>query len=144
LDDWQEDFAAAREAIDRQKRPPPFRSIVVYAWNEFTEGGWMAPTWSDPSDRMARLRAAIGRDRQQSDVKLRFPSDITVSNCPVRTAPRTEAQARIACARPPEPQFRPWPCPPGMRVASDLALAPSGLERRVWPGSWVERECVSG
>ena len=59
-------FAAhVRDAIDwMDKHPdetPAERLAVIYAWNEFGEGGYIAPTKGDPEGKYLKaLRAAVG------------------------------------------------------------------------------------
>lgn len=36
-------------------------SVLIYAWNEFDEGGWIAPTQHDGDDRLRAVREATGR-----------------------------------------------------------------------------------
>jgi hypothetical protein len=120
----------------------PFNSVLVYAWNEFTEGGWMAPTKAEGGRRMADLRAAIGRNRPMPDLSLTFPAAMPIETCPVRTSglPRDDAIRR--CTTTPVDAI-PWPCPAGTRLAGDRIRAPGGLEARLWEGGWHDRRCVS-
>ena len=139
--EWSEAFRAAGQAVAEQGSGVPFRSVVVYAWNEFTEGGWMAPTWSEGAQRMNDLRAAIGRDRKMPPVELRFPANVDNAACPLRTAARPLDAVTQGCSTAPARQFMEWPCPAGMRAGQDSVSAPTGLERLVWPGGWVNRKC---
>jgi hypothetical protein len=52
--------ALLRDAVTWNEQHPqanPAAAVLIYAWNEFDEGGWLAPTLSEGD---ARLRA-IGR-----------------------------------------------------------------------------------
>ena len=51
--------AGMRQAM----RPTPgaaFQSVLVYAWNEFDEGGWLAPTLGEGNARLDAVRRAVG------------------------------------------------------------------------------------
>lgn len=94
----------ARAAAFARQRPVPFRTITVYAWNEFTEGGWMAPTQGDGARWMSLLRQAIGRQRT-AEIKLSWP---------VRDCEGLAADRRTICLAAQEASR--WPCPPGSRA----------------------------
>jgi hypothetical protein len=70
--DWNARNAALRHAQDRptppgQGRPEPRRgaaaaeanAVLIYAWNESGEGGWLVPTLSEGSARIAALRKVL-------------------------------------------------------------------------------------
>jgi hypothetical protein len=38
----------------------PAQSAIVYAWNEFDEGGWLAPTLSEGTARLDAIRDMLG------------------------------------------------------------------------------------
>ena len=82
-EDLRQYFRDASQPPDSGQTKSGFRTIVVYAWNEFTEGGWMAPTEGDLPSWMNDLRIAIGRNRALTDVELSWPSTLSVSNCPM-------------------------------------------------------------
>lgn len=147
---WCAEASAAelRQAFDEATRlatrpgaNPAFRSIVVYAWNEFTEGGWMAPDGADGPSRMARMRQAIGRQPLPKPVTLNFPSPVPIGGCPVRTTARHLEPTLAACTATPQAVAPAWPCPVGTSVASDRVRAPSGFERAIWSEAWTTRVC---
>lgn len=43
---------------------PDFPSVMFYAWNEYSEGGWLAPTKGEGDRRLRALKAGI-RDAEQ-------------------------------------------------------------------------------
>ena len=51
--------SAATVFVDLNTAATPARSILIYAWNEYDEGGWLAPTLSDGSARLDAIRAAL-------------------------------------------------------------------------------------
>lgn len=115
----------------------PFRSILIYAWNEWAEGGWMAPNISDGSQRLALLYNAIGRKRRIPPIELAWPDAPVPKECSPRTA-----------NKPPSPSCRndlatgaEWPCPPSMKVKPVTIRAPSGFESLLWPGGWRHKLC---
>ncbi len=49
-------------ALQRARRTPRSGSVVLaYAWNEFDEGGWLAPTLGEGGARLGAIRKAIDR-----------------------------------------------------------------------------------
>ena len=39
----------------------PARSVLIYAWNEYDEGGWIAPMLDDGTARLDAIRAVLPR-----------------------------------------------------------------------------------
>jgi len=133
-------FNSARAAAAQIPAEAPFHSIVVYAWNEFTEGGWLAPTWDNPH-RPDTVRRAIATNRPMDTIRLTFPEPVEFDECPIRSTGRS--LKRIAdCRRAVLHPAPPWPCPPGTGVGEERVRAPSGLEARVWNGGWRDRTCI--
>lgn len=118
----------------------PFPTIVVYAWNEYAEGGWMAPNLEDGSTWLADQRSAIGRNRRLGPVELTWPLPIESATCPLRTAEKPRQRVEAGCSPPPPPANN-WPCPPGTNLTSDRIRAPSGYESMIWSGGWNSRTC---
>jgi hypothetical protein len=132
-------FDAAKLAAVRVKQP--FSSILVYAWNEFTEGGWLAPTWGEEQTRMQDVRSAIGRNRVPHEVVLRFPDIIEPETCPVQMTAKPREGVLQRCSVFPAGVAPSWPCPPGTSVEHELVRGPTGLEAALWPGAWRMRFC---
>lgn len=135
-------FRDAAVAASAQPAAVPFRSILVYAWNEWAEGGWMAPNVSEGGQWMEVLRRAIGRERKPLAAELSWPDTITPAACPLRTAERDRKALAARCSAAPPPATD-WPCPPGTEVAVDSIRSPSGLESLLWPGGWRTRMCTT-
>lgn len=136
----QQHFAHAAEFVNKQVVAVPFRTITVYAWNEYTEGGWMAPSVTDADAWLGIQRAAIGRNRKLPAVELTWPDSMTPTACPLRTADKVRSQVAGKCTG----QVRTtqaWPCPTGTVSKSDTVRAPSGYESMVWSGGWSVRVC---
>jgi len=55
----QSHLSSAMNIANRYPGAVPARTVIVYAWNEFDEGGWLAPTRGDNSSRLQAVRAAI-------------------------------------------------------------------------------------
>ena len=122
-----------------------FRSVLVYAWNEFTEGGWLAPTWTDGLANLEAFRAATGRKRTLAQVDLTWPEMSTGNQCPVRTGDRQRNEVVRSCpSKISATGAPPWPCPPGTVASSQRVRAPTGLETLYWPGLWTEQSCRGG
>lgn len=118
FDAWRAQIAAARSvaqagAVDRE---PP--GLLLYAWNEFAEGGWLAPSRSEGTRRIAALSSALGRTGPLPRVDLLFPAG----------DPGSPAG---------------WPCPPRMRIVSDKPATPDAEMRALHAGRWTQRTCSS-
>jgi len=46
--------------LDANPRVDPARLLLIYAWNEFDEGGWICPTLMNGSDRLDAISKALG------------------------------------------------------------------------------------
>ena len=53
-------IAAALRFAQTSKAPAAAPTVLIYAWNEFDEGGWIAPTLGDGTARLEALRRAVG------------------------------------------------------------------------------------
>jgi hypothetical protein len=130
---------AARIAGERDRT---LKTVLVYAWNEFTEGGWMVPTWAAGADGVAILREAIGRRPTLPEIELTWPTHIRLDACPVRTGGLARANVTSRCTADSGPPVADWPCPPGTVTGDDRLRAPTGLEHRLWSGAWMTRRCL--
>jgi hypothetical protein len=57
-----------RRALDWMKEHPasaPARCILIYAWNEYDEGGWLGPTLFEGTKRLDALRSVIREFKNQ-------------------------------------------------------------------------------
>ncbi len=55
-----------QDAIDFVKANPkacPYGLINIYAWNEYDEGGWLAPTFGDKTYRLDAIKKVIERNK---------------------------------------------------------------------------------
>lgn len=64
-------------------RLPTFRSILIYAWNEFLEGGFLAPTLCDGASKLAGLAAATGREKALTSELAMRPLPRRPASCPL-------------------------------------------------------------
>lgn len=132
--------AALRGAT--QAATSPFRSVLVYGWNEFTEGGWLSPTWAEGTARLAEFRQELGGRDAPHEVVLTWPEyGVATPGCVLRSTARERRTTLSACGR---SGVEPWPCPPGMSAQSDTMRAPSGLEALWHDGAWTDRRCAPG
>jgi hypothetical protein len=122
-------FKHAADFVARNRATLPFPTIVVYAWNEFTEGGWMVPNHSG-DDWTETLRRALGRNRPPSLTTLTWPADAAPGAC----AP---GQADCAAQR----LDASWPCPPGTRARRDDTRPAKPEEVSRWAGAWHDKTC---
>ncbi|UGB24874.1 hypothetical protein LPC10_18340 [Methylorubrum sp. B1-46] len=68
-------------------RVPTFRSILIYAWNEFLEGGFLAPTLCGGASKLAGLAAATGRERNLATELAARPIPPPPSSCTASAQP---------------------------------------------------------
>ena len=90
-------FAAAYNAVAQGPQPRKFQSIIIYAWNEFTEGGWMPPTRGAGESRLLSLRHAIDKARPMPNVLLTWPTGLALDACPVRLTGRSLEEVKGKC-----------------------------------------------
>jgi len=45
--------------MEEHPRTVPARALLIYAWNEFDEGGWLAPTLSEGTARLDAIRSVL-------------------------------------------------------------------------------------
>jgi hypothetical protein len=126
---------ALKEAADLRGKNA-FQSVVIYAWNEFVEGGYVSPTLEGGIRTLNFVRNAIGRSRTQDSVTLTWP--LAQGGCEIRTDNRETALS--ACTST-DLSSRPWPCPPGTALLRDEIRAPTGFEAQFNEGGWVVRRC---
>ncbi len=141
VDALKSHLARAATFARSQKAAVPFRTLTVYSWNEYTEGGWMAPTVTDGEAWLDTQRTAIGRNRKSKPVELTWPDQMEVANCPLRTADLPRDTIARKCKVEPR-QAGKWPCPPGSTSRSETVRAPSGFESLLWSGGWRVQACV--
>lgn len=135
--------AALQEALLAAARPQDFRSVLLYAWNEFTEGGYLAPTQAAGTALLNALRRARGGP-VMPDVTLTWPDwAVAAPDCPLRSTPRARDATLAGCTAAPA-ATNAWPCPSGMRVAAESLRAPTGLQALLHAGGWALRRCTSG
>jgi Glycosyltransferase WbsX len=140
VDILRKHFSDAADFIRNQGSRAPFRTITIYAWNEFTEGGWMAPNLENGGIWMSMLRDAIGRNRKVGQVELTWPDAMGTTNCPIRTAQKDRNEISAKCRVQPA-VTNGWPCPPGQQQTSESVRAASGFESLLWAGGWQTKKC---
>ena len=62
------------KAIEWSKANPDVvaaQAVLIYAWNEFDEGGWICPTLSESSDRLDALRKVLTPKHSRSEAATR-------------------------------------------------------------------------
>ena len=55
---------AGCEWVERYPRTAEAKTLLIYAWNEFDEGGWLAPTLSEGSARLDAIREILSSEIQ--------------------------------------------------------------------------------
>lgn len=117
-DEWRRYIADARR-VAASAGQGRFDGILLYAWNELSEGGWIVPTRVEGTRRLGIVARALGRrDRTPREIAFTYPDD--------GDAKTSEDE---------------WPCPPGMVVADDRPVTPSPGMTAVHSGGWTRRIC---
>lgn len=65
---------AACEWVNRNPKSTEARSILIYAWNEFAEGGWLCPTREEGSKRLDAVGKVLLDCRAQNKAATPTPS----------------------------------------------------------------------
>lgn len=142
-EEWIEQIRRAQQEATANPHNSGFSSIIFYAWNEFSEGGWIAPTVGDGTRRLEVVARALGRSGGGDRVELKWPARLAPRTCDVRTSPRRFAEAGPDCQHNSDALTMDWPCPPGLRAIEDRLRTPSGTEALLWTGPWQARICAS-
>ena len=59
LAELQEHLRSAMGWVEKNREADDARTIMIYAWNESDEGGWLVPTKSEGAGRLDAVRAAL-------------------------------------------------------------------------------------
>jgi hypothetical protein len=51
---------AGLEWVDRYPQTAEAKTLLIYAWNEFDEGGWICPTLKKGTDRLEAIKKVLG------------------------------------------------------------------------------------
>ena len=134
---------AVREAVQQSRTSSadfPMRSIVLYAWNELSEGGWIVPTAREGTRRLEILSSALNRFRPPGKAVLRFAVNLGGASCgtPAPTSNGASVELPKAC----EATLEMWPCPAHMQVVEDrVTVTASG--GAAGHEAMVERSCAA-
>lgn len=142
-EEWTGHIRQAAHEAAANPRNSGFSSVIFYAWNEFSEGGWIAPTVGEGTRRLAVIARALGRGGSRESAELKWPARVASEICDVRSQPRSFDQAGPGCQESPDPLTMDWPCPPGLKVIKDRLRMPSGTEALLSPGPWQTRTCAA-
>jgi len=102
-EEWIKQIRGAVRAAASNPRNSRFPSVVLYAWNENSEGGWLQPTLSEGTRRIKVMADALDRHRAVSAFRLGGPA-------------KAENDSMTMT----------WPCPPSM----DLLVGGNCVPRR--------------
>ncbi|WP_424630926.1 hypothetical protein [Bradyrhizobium sp. SYSU BS000235] len=140
--EWIQQIRDAIEEAANNPRNDRFQSVVLYAWNESSEGGWIQPTLSEGVRRLKVIANAVDRHPTIPPFKLTWPTQIDPKTCAVGSSSISTATADAGCKSPSDAMTIAWPCPPGTQIASDeLRQGPSEEGEKIQP-IWQERLCV--
>lgn len=134
-----------RDAINEAASNPSndrFRSVVIYAWNESSEGGWIQPTLSEGVRRLKVIASAAGRYPKIPSFKLVWPTRIDPKTCPVGSSSISTTAAGAGCRSANDLMTMAWPCPPGMQIAGEELRRDPSEEGEKIPIIWQERLCT--
>ena len=141
---WTQQLREAAVASVRNPWNQRFPGVVVYAWNEFLEGGWIEPTVAEGMRRISVIADALGRHRTIPSFEMAWPARIDPRQCHIATGPITLHDAGAGCREIDDPMTMDWPCPPGMQVVRDALRPASQEDAALRIGIWQERTCQRG
>jgi hypothetical protein len=141
-EEWTRQIRGAINEAANNPRNDRFQSVVVYAWNESSEGGWIQPTLSEGVRRLKVIASAVGRHPTMPPFKLMWPTRIDPKRCLVGASSISTTAASAACKPADDSMTMAWPCPPGMNIGHEELRrgALEGTEKT--PRIWQERLCV--
>jgi hypothetical protein len=140
--EWIQQIRGAMNEAAHNPRNDRFQSVVIYAWNESSEGGWIQPTLSEGVRRLKVIADAAGRHPTIPPFKLAWPTKIDPKTCPVGSPSIPTTTAGAGCKSANDAMTIAWPCPPGMQIASEeLRQGPSEEGEEIQP-IWQERLCA--
>jgi hypothetical protein len=141
-EEWTRQIRGAINEAANNPRNDRFQSVVIYAWNESSEGGWIQPTLSEGVRRLKVIANAVGRHPAIPPFKLVWPTRIDPKTCPVGSSSVSTTTAGAGCKPANDLMTSAWPCPPGMQIAGEeLRKGPSEEEEKI-PLIWQERLCA--
>jgi hypothetical protein len=141
--EWTDQLRAAMAFALADPHNARFPGVVVYAWNEFLEGGWIAPTVTEGTRRLGVFANAMNRHPAIPAFSMAWPARVDPQRCKAPAAPEPLRNGGAACREIDDRMTMDWPCPPGMRVGGDMLRAPSAAEAALNPGVWQQRSCVA-
>lgn len=141
---WAQQLREAAAASVHNPRNQRFPGIVVYAWNEFLEGGWIEPTLTEGMRRISVFANALDRHHTMPSFAMAWPARVDQQRCHIATGPITTHDAGAGCHETDDPMTMDWPCPPGTHVVRDALRPGSPPEAALRPGTWQERSCRGG
>jgi hypothetical protein len=115
---WRAELRAALEVAESNPHNDRIKSVVLYAWNEFSEGGWIAPTVGEGTRKLDVIRRALDRDVPRRRVELSWPL-------------RSPGDALTTD----------WPCPPGSHEESETEHRGSPNAEYAAREEWRTRIC---
>jgi hypothetical protein len=141
-EEWTRQIRGAINEAAHNPRNNRFRSVVFYAWNESSEGGWIQPTLSEGVRRLKVIADAAGRHPTIPPFKLTWPTRIDPKACPVGSSSISTAKAGAGCKSANDLMTSAWPCPPGMQIAGEDVRQGPSEEGEKKPLIWQERLCA--
>lgn len=110
-DEWIAQIRAAVARTMAHPRNKRFRSILIYAWNEFSEGGWIAPTTGEGTRRIDAVAKALDRERRGRSFEVRWPAHAPPPGCGQGQPPKDIANYPAHCSLRDPRIASGWPCP---------------------------------
>lgn len=141
-EEWTRQIRGAINQAANNPRNDRFRSVVMYAWNESSEGGWIQPTLSEGVRRLKVIANAVGRHPTILPFKLVWRTRIDPKTCPVGSSSISTTTAGAGCKSANDSMTMAWPCPPGMQIAGEELRQGLSEEGEKIPLIWQERLCA--
>lgn len=141
-EEWAQQIRGAIKEAANNPRNDRFQSVVIYAWNESSEGGWIQPTLSEGVRRLKVIADAVDRHPKIPSFKLTWPTQIDPKTCPIGSSSVSAATAGAGCKSADDSMTTAWPCPPGMQIAGDELRRGPSEEGETTQLIWQERLCA--
>jgi hypothetical protein len=141
-EEWTRQIRGAINKAASNPRNDRFQSVVIYAWNESSEGGWIQPTLSEGVRRLKVIANAVGRHATIPPFKLVWPTRIDPKTCPVGSSSISTTTAGAGCKSADDSMTSAWPCPPGTQVAGEELRKGPSEQGEEMPLIWQERLCA--
>ena len=142
-EEWKRQIQAGVRAAVSNSRNERFKSVVIYAWNEGSEGGWLLPTVGEGTRRIQVVSDGLGRHRHIAPFHLSWRIHVDPIACKIPPFWTPIELIGLGCNIQSGARTNSWPCPPRMRVADDNFKQSFSDANGEDPSIWRQITCAS-